>query len=89
MWGQTGAHGPEHDGTQGPCREQGAQGDSLSSSTSAHLTLKSSLLAATLSLARSSTFSSSERGHEINTEHREKNGGEISENFPEADLEIL
>lgn len=90
---QTGAHGPERDGTQGPCREQageaGAQGDSFSTSTSAHLTLKSSLLAATLSLARSSTFSSSVKSHKINTEHGEKNGGEISEKFPKADLEIL
>lgn len=43
--------------------------DSFYSNTLAHLTLKSSLLAATLSLARSSTFSSSVKSHEINTEH--------------------
>lgn len=45
------------------------EGDSCYSNTSAHLTRKSSLLAATLSLARSSTFSSSVKSHKIKTRH--------------------
>lgn len=60
--------GPDGAQVQGAGRSPGG-GDSFYSNTSAHLTLKSSLLAATLSLARSSTFSSSAKSHKVKSKH--------------------
>ena len=62
--------GPQRAQVQGKARRCGRlpqQDDSFYSNASAHLTLKSSRLAATLSLARSSTFSSSVKSHKRKT----------------------